>query len=82
MNKFIIEYVWIGGNSELRSKTRVIKRDIINTINDIPEWNYDGSSTNQAEGHDSEVIIRPVALYNHYNNSDRHRIILCDTSFG
>jgi glutamine synthetase len=79
MNKFIIEYVWIGGNSELRSKTRVIKRDIINTINDIPEWNYDGSSTNQAEGHDSEVIIRPVALYNHYNNSDRHRIVLCDT---
>lgn len=79
MNKYIIEYVWVGGNRELRSKTRVIKRNNINSIEDIPEWNYDGSSTKQADGHDSEVIIRPVGLYNHYNNSDRYRIVLCDT---
>ena len=79
MNKFIIEYVWIGGYKELRSKTRVIERDNINSIEDIPKWNYDGSSTKQADGHDSEVIIRPIGLYNHYNNSDRYRIVLCDT---
>jgi glutamine synthetase len=27
---------------------------------DLPEWNYDGSSTGQAPGHNSEVIIKYV----------------------
>jgi hypothetical protein len=30
---------------------------------DFEEWNYDGSSTNQAPGHDSEVIIKPRAVF-------------------
>lgn len=30
---------------------------------DLPVWNFDGSSTGQAPGHDSEVLLRPVALY-------------------
>ena len=51
----VVEYIWLGGNNELRSKTRVLPNldkvtidsvvtsDI--TIDDIPVWNYDGSST-------------------------------------
>ena len=31
-------------------------------IADIPIWNYDGSSTEQASGHDSEVYIKPVYM--------------------
>ena len=79
MNKYIVEYVWIGGNKELRSKTKVLKKENIDNLIDIPEWNYDGSSTEQSEGHDSEVIIKPVAIYKHYNRSDNYRIVLCDT---
>ena len=79
MNKYIIEYVWVGGNRELRSKTKILKKENINNLNDIPEWNYDGSSTEQGNGDDSEVIIKPIALYNHYNNSDNCKIVLCDT---
>ena len=60
MNSIIAEYIWIGGRNELRSKARTltnIESDL--TVDKLPEWNYDGSSTEQAQGSDSEVIIKP-----------------------
>ena len=30
----------------------------------LPNWNYDGSSTEPAEGLNSELILKPVAVYN------------------
>ena len=51
----VVEYIWLGGNKELRSKTKVMKKEIYN-VSDLPEWNYDGSSTGQAEGNDSEIL--------------------------
>ena len=54
-----LEYIWIDNNYNLRSKIKVIYNTHTNDINDIPEWNYDGSSTQQAVGSDSEVIIKP-----------------------
>jgi glutamine synthetase len=56
----IAEYIWIGGNGELRSKTRVLPS--ITSISDIPNWNYDGSSTHQATTESSEVDLIPVKL--------------------
>lgn len=32
-------------------------------VADFKEWNFDGSSTGQAEGHDSDVYLRPVAVF-------------------
>lgn len=32
-------------------------------IENIPIWNFDGSSTGQAVGHESDIILRPVRLY-------------------
>ncbi|CAM8940627.1 unnamed protein product [Rhodiola kirilowii] len=29
----------------------------------LPKWNYDGSSTGQAPGEDSEVILYPQAIF-------------------
>ncbi len=62
---YFIEYIWIDGDNGLRSKIRCT-----NTINlDELEWNYDGSSTNQASTKDSEVILKPVKLLvNVYEN--------------
>ena len=50
-------------------------------LSDFPEWNYDGSSTGQADGHYSEIILRPVAyrkdLISKYGGNSY--IVLCFT---
>ena len=73
-----LEYVWVGGNGELRSKTKIVSNDIQN-ISQIPIWNYDGSSTGQASGSDSEVILKPVRLYKDPFNTTNDNIVLCET---
>jgi glutamine synthetase len=57
-----VTYVWIGGNKELRAKSRTLpKKDY--KVSDLPDWDYDGSSTEQATGESSEVIIKPQAIF-------------------
>ena len=63
MTYWIVEYIWIGGKNELRSKIRIIKKNVELIVSDIPSWNFDGSSTNQASGNESEIILKPVRLY-------------------
>jgi glutamine synthetase len=60
--KFSLEYVWIGGNHEFRSKIKIIHLDHELTFADLPVWNFDGSSTNQADSEDTEVMLRPVKV--------------------
>lgn len=77
--KTMVEYVWIGGyGNDLRSKSRTFDKEI-KSIEDLPEWNYDGSSTNQAVTSDSEVLIRPVALFDDPFTLRPNKICLCDT---
>ena len=60
----LAEYIWLDCDSNIRSKTKVLHNTKFNledqNINELPEWNYDGSSTGQATGDKSEVLIRPV----------------------
>ena len=52
------EYIWIDGTEPtplLRSKTKIIPDGEEPGI-----WGFDGSSTNQAEGHQSDCVLRPV----------------------
>lgn len=74
----LIEYIWIGGNNELRSKTKVINKQI-NSIGEIPDWNFDGSSTSQADGGDSEILIKPKAMFDDPFRGGSHKLVLCDT---
>ena len=88
-----VTYVWIGGQKELRSKTKTLPK-FTNTkkyskleeddertqyiVSELPDWNYDGSSTNQAEGKFSEIIIKPQRIF-----KDPFRegglLVMCDT---
>lgn len=74
----IVEYVWLGGNNELRSKARVLNQPV-NSIKDVAVWNYDGSSTCQASGEDSEVVLLPVALFGDPFRKNNHKLVLCET---
>ena len=60
-----LEYIWLDGfkpTQSLRSKTR-IERDFSGKIEDCPIWSFDGSSTQQAEGNDSDCLLKPVAIF-------------------
>jgi glutamine synthetase len=66
MKKVCVEYIWIDAFDNTRSKLKVMefKENHTIVITDFPEWNFDGSSTGQAEGRDSDVLLRPVSMYN------------------
>jgi len=60
-----LEYIWLDGyepTQSLRSKT-LVKSDFGGTLEDCPEWSFDGSSTEQATGEDSDLLLKPVAIY-------------------
>ncbi len=83
-NITILEYFWLDNNNHFRSKTRICY-NVIFSLNDIPEWNYDGSSTSQTilDNDNTEIIIKPVAYYKcpFRKNIGKglHYIVLCDT---
>ena len=55
-----VEYVWIDGSkpvAHLRSKTKTVLGD-----GKLPVWNFDGSSTGQADGGDSDRFLHPVKV--------------------
>lgn len=77
-DQVIVTYVWLGGsNQDLRGKTRVLKAPI-DSIADIPQWNYDGSSTGQATGINSEVFLHPCCMISDPFRKGHHKIVLCD----
>ena len=45
----------------------------------IPDWNYDGSSTGQAKGSSSEVVIKPKAVFKCPFRRDGSYLVMCDT---
>ena len=80
--KNILEYIWLGGNYELRSKVKVFEfAKSLLSLEDIPAWNYDGSSTDQTTGENSEINLLPVAIYKNPLSKHNHPsfLILCET---
>ncbi|KAF5178109.1 Glutamine synthetase [Thalictrum thalictroides] len=80
IEKVIAEYIWIGGGScmDLRSKARTLPRPLSHPEN-LPKWNYDGSSTGQASGEDSEVILYPQAIFKDPFRRGNNILVMCDT---
>ncbi|HZQ16618.1 MAG TPA: glutamine synthetase beta-grasp domain-containing protein [Gaiellaceae bacterium] len=66
MSKVKLEYIWLDGYEpvpNLRSKTKIVELEAAPALEDLPVWNFDGSSTRQAEGSDSDRLLQPVALF-------------------
>lgn len=79
-DKILLEYVWVDSNDNTRSKIKIIPKppnDL--TVRDLPEWNFDGSSTGQAEGKESDIIIKPCAMFpNPFVDYIQGYLVMCD----
>lgn len=77
--KICAEYVWIGGTGQdLRSKAKTLDKPVTSP-EELPVWNYDGSSTGQAPGHDSEVYLVPRAIFKDPFRGGDNILVMCDT---
>lgn len=77
-----VTYIWMDGaepTQKLRSKVRVISHpsgDI--TLADFPDWGFDGSSTYQAHGNDSDLILKPAHFVNDPILGEGNYLLLCE----
>jgi glutamine synthetase len=65
MSKHKLEYIWLDGykpTQSLRSKTMVVN-DFSGKLEDAKQWSFDGSSTDQASGDNSDCLLQPVAVF-------------------
>ncbi|KAK7825811.1 glutamine synthetase nodule isozyme [Quercus suber] len=77
--KVIAEYIWIGGSGmDIRSKGKTLPEPVTDPAK-LPKWNYDGSSTGQASGEDSEVILYPQAIFRDPFRGGNNILVMCDT---
>jgi glutamine synthetase len=70
------EYIWIDGTAPsplLRSKTRIIADGKEPGI-----WGFDGSSTNQATGDDSDCVLQPVFVCPDPLRREGDKLVMCE----
>eukprot|EP00933_Yihiella_yeosuensis_P071504 TRINITY_DN7970_c0_g2_i1.p1 TRINITY_DN7970_c0_g2~~TRINITY_DN7970_c0_g2_i1.p1 ORF type:complete len:883 (-),score=189.94 TRINITY_DN7970_c0_g2_i1:200-2848(-) len=78
----MVEYVWLGGDEttggfDIRSKSRTLDRRPT-SVSQLPVWNFDGSSTNQAPGDNSEVLLKPAAMWPDPFRGGQNIVVLCE----
>src|SRR5680860_994072 len=62
MTKYKLEYIWLDGYTptpNLRGKTLIKEYGSFPSLEDLPLWGFDGSSTMQAEGSNSDCVLKP-----------------------
>jgi glutamine synthetase len=76
MDYFKAEYIWVDGTEptpQLRSKTKILKKSLEN----IPSWGFDGSSTNQAAGQNSDCVLKPAFVCPDPIRGGDSKLVLC-----
>ena len=79
--KYKLEYIWLDGYTpmaNLRSKTQIKEFASFPKLEELPNWGFDGSSTRQAEGKSSDIVLKPVAVF---PDSTRKNgvLVMCET---
>ncbi len=78
-----LTYIWIDGalpTHKLRSKTRVMELPDKGSlsINLLPEWGFDGSSTYQAAGSNSDLVLKPAVYVDDPILGTGNYLVLCE----
>ncbi len=71
------EYIWIDGTeptAEVRSKTKVLADGVEPDL-----WGFDGSSTNQATGDNSDVVLQPTFICPDPIRGGDDVLVMCET---
>ena len=74
--KIKAEYIWIDGKTptaKLRSKTKIMDMGT-----EPPIWGFDGSSTEQATGDQSDCVLKPVAQYPDPIRGGDNILVMCE----
>ncbi len=79
----LAEYIWLDGAVPtrcLRSKAKVCQFKGEPKIEDFEEWSFDGSSTNQAQGGDSDCILKPVNFVKDPIRGEGNYLVMCEVN--
>ena len=78
----IYKYIWLDGytpEQSLRSKIQVAEQHgMLGTNDQPPVWSFDGSSTKQATGGQSDCVLKPVGSYRAPEHSCEDTIVMCE----
>ena len=79
MAKYKLEYIWLDGYEpipNIRGKTLIKEFESFPTLEQVPNWGFDGSSTKQAEGRASDCVLKPVGSVSGRDQAERrHRYV-------
>ena len=73
---YLAEYIWVDGQqptATLRSKAKVIADS-----GEMPIWAFDGSSTNQAPGANSDCVLSPVFICPDPVRGGDNKLVMCE----
>lgn len=80
MTKAKLEYIWLDGykpTQSLRGKTKIVE-NFSGKLEDCDIWSFDGSSTQQASGGKSDLLLKPVYICKDPGRVGNGYIVMCE----